>query len=395
MCRNRRKAILILLNILLFSFCACSDSEKFVTDTGSGEQKQLSKEEYLDEAALQIPPDHRGQENYQVHVLQKGTYVEEPKKQSFDRAFLNVHEVDMEIEGTIVQFGQYMIDSHIMVEPGDVIATVYTEVDDLAVEEAELKLTRLQERYARAEEKTAEDIEELTVERTLIYNDYERMVIDVRCRQRQQDWEIEKRNYEMQIADAGKELNRLSSISPVMEIKADASGLLVYMMKYMPGTELKKGAYICNIITEDEYYVQAEELADQFAFGKEMYFTAWLQDVKSSVISASSRALYGNLDTGATFFELELDDSMSGEMTLYNRLNGIDGIALTDHMWTVENVVLVPKNAVTVEADEYFVTVLKEDGSLLKTEFIPGGKNSETYWVWDGLTEGTQVIITN
>ena len=58
----------------------------------------------------------------------------------------------------------------------------------------------------------------------------------------------------------------------------------------------------------------------------------------------------------------------------------------------MENVILIPKTAVTVDGDECFVTVLQEDGSLLKTEFIPGGSNAEYYWVFDGLNEGMNII---
>ena len=59
----------------------------------------------------------------------------------------------------------------------------------------------------------------------------------------------------------------------------------------------------------------------------------------------------------------------------------------------MENVLLVPSEAVTVENRKYYVTVLGEDGSLTKTQFIPGGNNAEYDWVFDGLKEGTKVMM--
>ena len=46
----------------------------------------------------------------------------------------------------------------------------------------------------------------------------------------------------------------------------------------------------------------------------------------------------------------------------------------------------------TKEEDNCYVTVLKQDGRLQKTKFIPGGQNITDYWVLDGLEEGMQIV---
>ena len=59
----------------------------------------------------------------------------------------------------------------------------------------------------------------------------------------------------------------------------------------------------------------------------------------------------------------------------------------------MENVLLVPAEAVTIDKRKYYVTVLGEGGSMTKTQFIPGGGNDEYYWVFDGLQEGTRIVM--
>ena len=385
---NKGKILALSCLVLCFTTSACGSSEKLLTDTGSGSGKELSREEYLDVDALQHAGEESTQNNYKVYTLEKGTYTEKALNQTLERAFINAPVVRLEMEEGTAEFEQYVASSMLhYVETGDVIATVHTEVDELTIEETEVKLLRLQERCKKAEEKLAEVLEDLRVERTLIYNDYERAVIDIRCKQLQLDWEKQNRSYEREIEDTRKSLEDLKKISQLKEITAPLSGYVVYALKYMPGSKLKDGDYICTILTSDDFYVQTDNQSERYEYGMQLDFRSMSGLPKGSVISAGSRALYGNLDTGNTTFLVDFGEEMTPSAMMQ-----INKLVMEGNMKTVENVVLVPGEAVTVEDDSYYVTVLKEDGSLLKTEFIPGGGNAEQYWVYEGLTEGTQVV---
>lgn len=387
MCRNKRWISLLLGTVLVLTLPACSASKKLVTDTGSSGAKEIAKEEYLDLEALKNPTRQTETGNYKVHTLARGVFEEEALKQSLERVFLNVPEIKLELASGTVQMGEYKAGYFEYVKPGDVIATVYSEMDELAIEEARLKLTRLQERYKRAQEKQEETLEDLKVSRTMIYNDYEREVMDVQYRQQELDWEMTKKSYERQIADAEEQLNNLQESSTMTEIKTEQSGFVVYTTRYPAGLELGDGEYICNLLTGEQFFVQTENQPDQFGFGMTLNFKVLSEVLEGTVVSAGSRALYGNLDTGSTVFSIAFPESVpDGAKMQMNQLT------MEGKMKTVENVLLVPTKAVTVENDEYFVTVLKENGSLLKTEFIPGGSNAEFCWVLQGLEEGMQVV---
>lgn len=388
MYKNKKKSFVLAGIAFSLLLSACGSSKNLMTDTGSASRQEISKEEYLDLNALNQPKDDNNQGNYKVYTLEKGTFTETALKQTLERAYINVPTVELEVEEGTIKFGEYILDGWFEpVEEGEVIATIQTEVDELTVEEAQLKLTRLQERYAKAEAKLTEDLEDLRVERSITYNDYERFVIDVRSEQLKLDWEKTKRNYEKQITDASEKLTDLKESMDATEITAPQSGYVIYSTRYPAGTELENGAYICHILTGDDFYVQTGNQADQFGFGMTMSFRSMEEVVEGTVISGGSPALYGNLDTGEATFAV-LFDEVSPEMNLRQS----DSVVMEGNLKTVENVILVPKSAVTVEDENCYVTVMKEDGSLLKTEFIPGGENSEQYWVYEGLEEGTQIV---
>ena len=52
---------------------------------------------------------------------------------------------------------------------------------------------------------------------------------------------------------------------------------------------------------------------------------------------------------------------------------------------SVENVVLVPREAVTIKDGKTYVNVLNEDGSIVPTSFLAGGNDNKYYWVIEGI----------
>lgn len=382
MFRNKVRYFSLFLISAALLTSACAGGGRMVTDTGSGMQNEISREAYLDEDALNLPPEQREAQRYKVHILEKGIFTEQGVNLVFGRYVTSTSIVWLNMETDSAEYMDDMANQRQYinsVEQGDTVARIAVDYDELEVEETKLKLTRLEERYARGKTKLTEDLEDMQIERTMIYNDYERMVVDVRCRQMQLDWEMESRAYERQIEEINRQLKTLNIDGAVREIKADRAGIIVYAGWREEGSELKDGDYICHILSPELYSLGAADQAGVFEYGQQLEFKSE-PGLTGTVVSGGSRALYGNLDQGEVVVRMDL-----------TRGDWFDLIA-DGSKNKVENVVLVPKEAVSAEEDRYFVTVLKEDGSLLKTEFIPGGSNQEVYWVWDGLTEGMKII---
>lgn len=397
MCRSRRGRSVVPLLLLTVCCSACGASNKLITDTGSGGQKEIPREEYLNVEALSTQPGQTLGGQYKVYTLATGTFEEAALNQTVNRTYINTPTVRVETEGETVRLGEYKASYMEHVEAGEVIATIYTEVDKIAIEEAELKINRLEEKLAQAEADMRKELAALEKQKKELIAELEKKgeptdgsevkILDIRCQQRQLSWEYEKQGYEQEIQDAEEALDKLKGNGELSQITAPVAGNVIYETKYVSGYELQDGDYICYILADDTLYVDMDRQGELFGFGMTMSFATLTGEVTGRVISGGDKALYGNLNTGKTVFVLDYEEEIAPGPQTNNR-----SYAMKGNIRTVNNVVLVPRQAVTAESDEYFVTVLKEDGSLLKTEFIPGGSNGDYYWVLDGLTEGMQII---
>ena len=59
----------------------------------------------------------------------------------------------------------------------------------------------------------------------------------------------------------------------------------------------------------------------------------------------------------------------------------------------MENVLVVPKEAVTELAGQNYVHIIDENGEIKAQSFIAGGHDGSHYWVVDGLTEGMKICL--
>lgn len=415
MYRIKQKAIVLCLTLSLF-LTGCGVLDTFVTDTGSGETASIAKEDYLMTNALD-QGEQTAEQLYTVLTLEKGTFEETADEQLMKRQYINTPILRLDVDGREATFGEYLVQLMDYVEPGTAIATVHVEVDKLVLDETRLRLQRLQERYQSEELQVQKDLQKILDRKAITYNDFHKNILDIRYRQRQKDWEYTKFDYENQIEETKKELDELTKVGEIYEIKADRAGFVNIESRYAAGQELWDGAYICHILDNQHIYAEGQRQADQFCYGMELALDTREGMAKAKVVSGGSRALYGNLESARA---VTTSRSMSALEVMYeewlaatsgalpttgpraifllefeedvSEKKGFNNMMLQGNLKTIENVIVIPKEAVTEQNEQYYVTILKEDGSLLKTEFIPGGSNGDEFWVLDGLTEGMQIV---
>lgn len=258
MCKSRKVIAMLLAVCMTISLSGCGDvTASLMTDTGSGKQQEIPLEDYLKTDVL----DNGSQtvENlYTVLTLEKSTFEEQALNQILRRSYLNVPTVNFDLEGIDAYFGSYAIQHFGYVEKGDLIATVFTEVDELALQELRIKLQRLEERYQAAQLQVEEDLEELDFNAYSAGTKHKGWLYQMEYRQRQLDWEYEQYNYERQIADVKEELAKLTQVGSTYEILAPSSGYVVFYSKYAAGDELEEGDYICNLMTSTVVYTSTE-----------------------------------------------------------------------------------------------------------------------------------------
>ncbi|MCR5255561.1 MAG: hypothetical protein K6D96_06470 [Acetatifactor sp.] len=386
MWKNRFKAILfpVTLSVIL---TGCSLPKSLVTDTGSGKKSSIPVEEYLNTEVLSRAKEV-ADTKYKVLELELGTFEEAALNQAMTRKFYSPI-VYFDVENKKAKFGEYMVDFGDEVNKGDVLATCYTDVDDIAIEEAGINLQHINDDYAVYLANHEKELKKFEEDYKYTYDGTAKSIMDVERKQMSLDHERTVRDFENRIQNATKSLNDLTKVGSVYEIKAPVSGVVYMASKNTPGDSVKYGTYICHIIDSDEVYTETDKQADRFGYGSKMIISTPDGDVDASVVSGGMWGLYGNLDESKVVFKL----SDSSEVSLWDSFRRSTSMTLKGNVVSVDNVIVLPVNAVETDDDGgYYVKVLNDDGTLTKTGFIPGGSSASEYWVLEGLTPGMKIV---
>ncbi len=394
MCRNHKgrgrsfpQGMMLAALSMTLLLAGCGEGSKLVTDTGSGKTKSVAREDYLLLNENNSTGGTAGGK-YQVLTLEKGTFEEGALSQTLRREMNNLPEIRLDSDGKDVRFVEYKAGYYDYVEVGDTIATVAIDADDIAIKEQKQNLARLEERFVREEAQVQETLAEMAEERKAIYNTYQNQIAGLQEHQTRMDWENKKYNYEQQIAEAKERLAELTEAGEIYEVKTDRAGYVLLASGYVSGSTLQDGAYICNIMDGMTVFTSTDTQADQFPYGTEVLFSTREGDVIGRVVNGGELGLYGNLNTKQAVFKLTFDK----QLQTLDHWNGVNNLIMRANLKIIENVIIIPKDAVTEQDGEYYVTVLREDGTLIQTEFIPGGSNGDSLWVLRGLDEGTQIV---
>ena len=264
MLKNKFKAILFPVAFSLI-LSGCSFPKSLVTDTGSGKKESIPAEEYLNTEALGQSKEVTDTK-YKVLELKLETFEEAALNQTMTRRFYSPI-VYFDVENKKAKFGEYMVDFGDEVQKGDVIATCYTDVDDIAIEEAEINLQHINDDYAAYLSDHDEKTKKFEEDYKYTYDSTEKSIKDVNRKQMALDHEKTVRDFENRIKEAKKNLSELTKVGSVYEIKAPTSGVVYMASKNTAGDSVKYGTYICHIIDSEEVYSETEKQADRFGYG--------------------------------------------------------------------------------------------------------------------------------
>lgn len=417
MYRNKKKHFRIRLllvagvSLVLFSgvfLTGCDSKRKVLSDIGTDLPEEKDAAEYLDRDVLSEKKEYR------THVLSCGTYTEEAAQTYGNRVPFIRQPITVETGG----YKMRLINRDMLYgyhEAGSLLVTVSMDIDPVDVREAGLKLQRLKERYERDQQEFLEQREKDIAKNDQIGDKYEFEAGCIRLEQKVLEWENRARLYEQQIREAEQTAAELEKWSKLTEITAPVSG--IYWSQYTNaaadmdpeqykyiasdlwanGDELSDGEILCSRLFYEDCIFALENPSEKYHYGMEFSWQVYdwqdatkITETAGRVVNATADDLYGNLENDNVCFKLDITEEMAEQFVInYNKGK------MSGNLCTMKNVLLVPAEAVTEEKGVCYVTVVKEDGSFLKTGFIPGGSNGETYWVLEGLEEGMQVLLKN
>lgn len=410
--------ILCLLLPLSALLSSCADPKQVSSSGTTDLTVEKEEKDYLDTEIIKKKKETS--EAYEIHVIGYGDFVEE--ELNADSIMGNYLEDTLRAElgedtMTVVNTDLLVQDWGYQAMQGDVLMTVEMDVEEADILEARLKLQRLQNSFERAKTEFAQQREEAIAENDQIGDKYEFQAGCFLLERDALEWENTVRNYERQIAEAQKRVNQLEKWKNTTTITAPESGFYYLDTTgedggLKPGDTLKSGDIICKMrISTLEQVDILDNKENKWEYGAKVLFETSGKNItgemetsewEGRIASGSVKDLYGNLDVR----KADSSDSllMPSIQTFSNPAFSLSRAISEDAFFgqtkakgsikEMKQVLLVPARAVTVEEEIPYVTVIKPDGGFLKTGFIAGGHNDEYYWVFSGLEEGTEILMS-
>lgn len=357
------------------------------SDVGARVDTAPDYSQYLDLSALSGEGGaEEGWNSYGTYTLSYGTFSTQMMPLRANMRMLETVCVRAECPVGTMRLTQLLVEKYQYITAGTPVARVSMEIDQVDLQELERKLLRLQQRYLAEQQEFMESQEK----REALFARWppQRTIDEINYNQAQLDFAQTAASYEKRIADLQEEIQKLGDLAGQTEILAQEDGFILDVSILQKGQKLDDGTVLIRLAPADKICLEFTDQLEHYGYGNRVTLLAGetkiAQSYEAMVSSASGKILGGQWDMGVS--------QLTGEYDIAGLL-GNGPFNITGETSVMENVLLVPAQAVTVEKQKYYVTVLGEGGSMTKTQFIPGGSNADYYWVFDGLEEGTRIVV--
>lgn len=384
---TKRIVGIALMAAVILGMTGCGQTGSVFTDAGTDVVLAPDMSQYLDLSVLSGEgEDEDGWNSYSSYTLTYGTFSTEIAALRANIRMLETSCVRAEYSVGTMRLKQILVEKNQYVTAGTPVAEVSMEVDAMDLEELERRLQRLQERYMAAHAEFLESQEER--EAQFARWDPQRSIDKTRYNQAQIDFDQTTLSYMQQSADLQEQIEELKKQAGQTQILAQQDGYVLDIALLQKGQKLENGTVLIRLAPADKIYLEFTDQLEHYGYGNQVTLLVGgsrdPQSYDAVVVSAVGKVLSSQWDLSVSRLDGDYDIS---------ELLGNGPFNVTGETSVMENVLLVPVEAVTVEKQKYYVTVLGEDGSMAKTQFIPGGSNSKYYWVFDGLEEGTRIVV--
>lgn len=271
------------------------------------------------------------------------------------------------------------VERYQQVSAGDIVAKIEVTPDKIEIGKIERKIQRQQERLndiiVRQSKKNTEEVEK-EVARAV-------------------------REKTRTIEELMKQLEKLKKYSGVINIVAPYDGTITYVSDLKEGDLLSYKQGIVQIADVSRCFVLVEDKDGQLSYGNKAEVSYRGTDGRTSsiegdVVTLNPYALDSEMKLGYALIALSSEDA-----AIVSQFGSIisDGGWWNRTMFNVsvdirsmDNVVLVPKSAVKTVGKDTYVAVRTNEGDKY-VSFVPGGSDSNNYWVAYGLEEGTEICL--
>lgn len=315
----------------------------------------------------------------QMTTLEKGAVSGEFKASGF-LYYPSTEWIDNPAKHGTFYIKEIYVEQYQQVQAGENLVKLEVISDEIAVGRINRKIQRQQERLAR-----------LLDEKSKIYSDEINRSLDRAIEARQKN-----------IEDLNEELAELTEFAGEVMLTAPYSGIITNITDLEAGDLIATNQKLVQIADQTRCYVIVEDTEGQLSYGNEVTITylgenSIKKDITGTVVSVDSRAVSKPLKTGVAMILLSEEDTLDiakhGSAFVSGGGWNRSRFDVKAEIRSVENVLLVPKRAVSVINQNTFVKIKTQEGNITYARFVSGGSNQDYYWVVDGLSEGMEICL--
>lgn len=363
---------------LLALFCLALSGSMLLPGCGQGKEKQIESAPEI----LKNKEDSSGEARtaYQTDTVKRGTFT---RSSSFDGIVYYPELSQVTYEGEEAILSEWLVEQGSEVKQGDPLATIEVEYDEVALQEMELALERLESDY----EWQRGQMEEALAERQKQSgggSGKSRGALEYQ--KAQKELELYDLSMGQQIEAQRKRVQEFRERIEVTTITAPRDGVVSELSYIKSGETLPQGESLMVLYNPDVVWLQVTDASATLRYNMEVSIETGTPKNRVSFsgrVVAADNILPDALRRGTAFIELrDLPDKVNWSNT-----------SIRADVVSMEQVLLVNRMAVESDTGGSFVYLLK-DGTLHKRQVVRAGQGTEAAWILTGLEEGQEVVIS-
>lgn len=381
---SRIKQLSLLLTVIpALMLAGCKEEEV---------KEEVDVSDYLNEQALE-GGEERQYSSYIIEDVVTGTFCVVAKENAEFHIQDSVAAYADYEYGTML-FDKYAVIEGAYVEAGEPVVKVHINVSEADITAARLAIQRMEERV-EADRVIYEKEDAILKRNAYSYDGTQTSGVAV--------WEYEtslehhRQDIEAQqkaIEKAKENLAKMEEANSITEITAPISGYVKELPKLEYGKEIPNKMIVGIMEPENSGILTVDNDKNAFRYGKAVKVICKKEKLEKEftgvVITPSQSSVA--IQASDRKARILLDE----EGKEYLRENKVNTIEVRVNTVEQENALMVKMGSLEVEGndgDNYYATVVQEDGSFLRKKVIVGGISDDCYWVMEGLKSTDSIVV--
>lgn len=201
-----------------------------------------------------------------------------------------------------------------------------------------------------------------------------------------------------EIQELQDKINKMKADGNTKSIVSPIDGIITDIISAKVGDLLNYDKKIAMVADQSKVFIAVDDQNHRLTYGNNVKVSYRDNDGNSCVadgmvVTVNNMVLSSRIQNDYVLVQIPAADiaKMAGSNRNSDGWWSRQTYNVTATVRSAQNVLVIPRRAVTEGDNATFVTVKDENGTIKRVSFVAGGSDSTNYWVAEGLTEGMTV----